>query len=75
MIHLLSLGKNPISNYRPNQAIIEQLDRGKIIFMFISYVFDVHKWCLFLASTGENHITPTIFKEREKLLNKILIAV
>ena len=36
MIRLLSYGNNPIFNLRLNIRIIEQLDRGKLMFMFIS---------------------------------------
>jgi hypothetical protein len=44
------------------------------MFLFLSLVFDVYKWSIFLASTGVKN-SPTYFEDRENLLNKILIAV
>jgi hypothetical protein len=46
----------------------------KEMFLFLSLFFDVYRWSLFLASTGE-HNSPTYFKDRERLLTKILILV
>jgi hypothetical protein len=46
----------------------------KISFQLLSLVFDVYRWSLFLASTGE-HKSPTYFINRERFLSKILILV
>jgi hypothetical protein len=44
------------------------------MFQFLSLVFDVYRWSLFLASTGE-HNSPNYFKNRERVLMNILILV
>ena len=44
------------------------------MFLFLSLVFDVYRWSLFLASTGEYN-SPTIFYDRERFLTKILVIV
>jgi hypothetical protein len=44
------------------------------MFQLLSLVFDVYRWSLFLASTGE-HNSPTYFKNRERVLKNILILV
>ena len=44
------------------------------MFQLLSLVFDVYRWSLFLASTGE-HNSPTYFKNRESVLKNILILV
>jgi hypothetical protein len=46
----------------------------KVMFLFLSLVFDVYRWCLFLASTGE-HNSPTYFRDRERVITYILIFV
>ena len=46
----------------------------KIMFLFLSLVFDVYKWSIFLASTGVQK-SPTFFEDRERLLTNILIVV
>jgi hypothetical protein len=46
----------------------------KAMFQFFSLVFDVYRWSLFLASTGERK-SPTIFEDRERIIRKILIFV
>jgi len=37
-------------------------------------VFDVYKWCIFLASSGVQN-SSTYFENRERLLTKLLIVV
>lgn len=44
------------------------------MFQFLSLVFDVYRWGIFLAS-AEEHNSPTYFKKRERVLTKILILV
>jgi hypothetical protein len=44
------------------------------MFQFLSLVFDVYRWSLFLASTGE-HNSSINFKDRERVLTNILILV
>jgi hypothetical protein len=46
----------------------------KEMFQFFSLIFDVYRWSLFLASTGE-HNSPNHFKDRERVLRKILMLV
>ena len=46
----------------------------KVMFLFLSLVFDVYKWSIFLASTGVQN-SPTFFEDRERLLTNILIVV
>ena len=55
-------------------TITNQIDRMKVMFLFLSLVFDVYKWSIFLASTGV-HNSPTYFEDRERLLTNILIVV
>jgi hypothetical protein len=68
MIRFMTFGKDPIFRFKIDVSFVEQLDRGKIMFMFISQVFDIYKWCIFLASTSSNEMSPTIFRKREKTL-------
>lgn len=35
-------------------AAVNQFDSAKVMFMFIAFMFDLYKWCVFIASTGEN---------------------
>jgi len=72
MIQLTSLDKNYLYL---DVGLIEHLDRAKSMFTFISLFFDLNKWCIFLASTGKEEITATVFRNREKLLTNALIAV
>jgi len=44
------------------------------MFQLLSLVFDVYRWSLFLASTGE-HNSPTYFMNRERVLSNIIIIV
>jgi hypothetical protein len=46
----------------------------KVIFLFLSLVFDIYRWSLFLESSGE-HNSPAYFKGQRSVLTKILIAV
>jgi hypothetical protein len=46
----------------------------KVMFQFLSLVFDVYRWGLFLASAGE-HNSLTYFKNRERVITNILILV
>ena len=55
-------------------TIVTEIDQLKVMFLFLSLVFDVYKWSIFLASTGLQN-SPTYFEDRERLLTKILIVV
>ena len=44
------------------------------MFQILSLVFDIYRWSLFLASTGE-HNSPNYLKNRERVLMYILILV
>ena len=72
MIQLTNIDKNYLYL---DVGLIEHLDRAKSMFTFISLFFDLYKWCIFLASTGTDDITTTVFRNREKLFTKGLIAV
>jgi hypothetical protein len=32
---------------------IQQFDSTKVMFMFLAFVFDLYKWCVFIATTGK----------------------
>jgi hypothetical protein len=55
-------------------SIVSEIDQLKVMFLFLSLVFDVYKWSIFLASTGVQN-SPTYFEDRERLLTKILIVI
>jgi hypothetical protein len=33
---------------------IQQFDATKVMFMFLAFVFDLYKWCVFIATTGKD---------------------
>jgi hypothetical protein len=46
------------------------------MFIFFAFVFDVYKWCVFIASTGENvRGDQNLFEERLKKLKVGIFAV
>ena len=52
MARLLSFDDEPIIYIEINGVILSQIDQIKLTLMFMSLVFDVYKWSIFLASTG-----------------------
>ncbi len=41
-------------NINISVEVVNQLDSAKVMFMFIAFLFDLYKWCVFIASTGKN---------------------
>ena len=41
-------------NFKLSPYKLNQLDRAKVMFIFFAFVFDLYKWCVFIASTGKN---------------------
>ena len=41
-------------NFKLSVYKLYQLDRAKVMFIFFAFVFDLYKWCVFIASTGKN---------------------
>ncbi len=76
MVRVLSFDEDFFIHFNIHMTLVSQIDRMKVMFLFLSLVFDVYKWSLFLASTGVQ-ISPTyiFFEDRERLLTKILIVV
>ena len=33
-------------------SMMEQIDRLKVMFIYCAFVFDLYKWCIFIAATG-----------------------
>ena len=33
--------------------ITESFDRAKVMFIFAAFIFDLYKWCVFIAATAE----------------------
>ena len=41
-------------NFKLSVYKLYQLDRAKVMFIFFAFVFDLYKWCVFIAYTGKN---------------------
>jgi hypothetical protein len=55
---------------------IQQFDRTKVMFMFFAFVFDLYKWCVFIASTGKDvRADQNLFEKRLQNLKVCLIAI
>jgi hypothetical protein len=53
VLRVFSWDNEPFIKFHINGVLLNQIDRLKLAFMFLSLVFDVYKWSIFLASTGE----------------------
>jgi hypothetical protein len=52
---------------------VQQSDRLKIMFIFTALVFDLYKWCLFIAFT--NHTDALVSERRELWLKRGLLTL
>ncbi len=55
---------------------IQQFDRAKVMFIIFAFVFDLYKWCFFIASTGKNvRADQNLFEQRIKYLKISLVVI
>lgn len=59
-------------NRSEGTIITEQIDRLKVMFIYCAFIFDLYKWCVFIAATSKSKIT---LKQRQKKLTLALICV
>ena len=53
VVRIFSLYDKTI-NFKVSVYKLQQVDRAKVMFIFFAFVFDLYKWCVFIASTGKN---------------------
>jgi hypothetical protein len=63
MIRILSFDKDLFIHFEIHSTLVNEIDQMKVMFLFLSLVFDVYKWSIFLASTGVQN-SPTFFEDR-----------
>ena len=62
-IRSLSSVESFFIQFKIHLTLVNEIDRMKVMFLFMSLVFDVYKWSIFLASTGVQN-SPTYFEDR-----------
>ena len=53
VVRIFSLYDESI-NFNISVYKLQQVDVAKVMFLFFALVFDLYKWCFFIASTGKN---------------------
>jgi len=75
MLRILSFDTEFQFRIRVPSQVIQQLDRLKIMFMFISFDFDLYKQSIFIASTGrEVQADYRVFLRRQLKLQVATLA-